>query len=184
MEIHFATSNKHKYSEASSLFGQAGIPLRHLDFRHREIRSDSLEEIAHEAAEAAFAECGKPVFVEDTGLFIDALDGFPGTYSGWVLKKIGCAGMLRLLEGIGKREARFQAVIALNYGKGIKTFMGVCKGEIAHAEAGDSGFGYDPLFIPAGHSQTFAQNIGLKNKLSHRYNSLLELLKFIKEAHF
>lgn len=176
MELYFATSNKHKFGEASRML--EGIDLKHFQFIHTEIRSDSLEEIARDAAQNAFSELGKPVFVEDTGLFIDALNGFPGTYSGWVLGKIGCAGILKLLGD--KRDAEFRAVVAYNDGKGIKPFLGICKGRIAHKAEGESGFGYDPIFIPEGHSQTFAQNIGLKNKLSHRYVSLLELNKFLR----
>jgi XTP/dITP diphosphohydrolase len=63
----------------------------------------------------------------------------------------------------------------------LKIFKGSCKGEIAAKALGDSGFGYDPIFIPKGNTQTFAQSINLKNKLSHRYHSLLELLAYLDE---
>jgi len=175
--ILFATSNPHKFEEARGFFASRGVDVGHHMFRHSEIRSDSLEEIAREAADAAFRECKKPVFVEDAGLFIDALSGFPGTYSGWVQGKIGNAGILRLLEGMGDRSARFEACIAYHDGSGISCFFGRCGGKIAFRERGGSGFGYDPIFVPEGHSQTFAENIELKNKTSHRYQSLLEFSK-------
>ncbi len=183
MEIYFATGNPNKFKEAKKIFEKnaAGIMLKHFEFRHREIRSDSIEEIALESAEAAYRELGKPVFVEDTGLFIDALDGFPGTYSAWVQKKIGCRGILKLLEGIGESDARFEACIAFNDGKGIRSFKGVCEGTIAESERGKSGFGYDPIFVPKGESSTFAESIELKNKYSHRYKSLLELIRYLKK---
>lgn len=184
MDLYFATSNNNKFKEAKAILAEAGTELQHFDFKHTEIRSDSLEEIAADAVKKAYTTIHKPVFVEDTGLFIEALNGFPGTYSGWVLSKIGCEGILKLLERVENREAEFRAVIALHDGKQIRTFIGVCKGRIAEEAVGESGFGYDPIFIPKGHSQTFAQNIELKNKLSHRYVSLSELSEFLKRHKF
>ncbi len=184
LEIYFATSNPGKVREASEILGKNGIAVRHFPFEHREIRSDSLEEIAIEAVKAAFEKCRKPVFVEDSGLFIDSLNGFPGTYSAWVQKKIGNAGILSLMagkKGEGARSAAFRACIAYHGGGAgsgpIRTFHGACEGSIAESALGSGGFGYDPIFVPKGHSQTFSQNILLKNNLSHRYQSLLEFSK-------
>lgn len=183
MEISFATSNRNKFVEAQEILGKAGIGVSHFPFQHNEIRSDSLKEVAEEAVRAAYAQARKPVFVEDAGLFIHVLDGFPGTYSGWVQGKIGNTGILRLIEGSPDRFAEFRAVIAYTSdGDDVRTFDGACKGAIAKRPEGESGFGYDPIFVPQGHSQTFAQNKELKNKLSHRYQSLLEFSKYLKEA--
>jgi len=184
LEIYFATSNPHKYSEAKKLLLAKGIRLEHFRFIHNEIRSDSLTEIAKEAVEAAYGELKKPVFTEDTGLFIDPLNGFPGTYSGWVQKKLGCEGILKLLHGEKGRGATFRTSIAFHNGKAIHIFDGACKGKIAEKEMGESGFGYDPIFMPEGHIQTFAQNIELKNKLSHRYKTLSKLSEFLLKAYF
>jgi XTP/dITP diphosphohydrolase len=181
-EVYFATGNPNKFREAADVFEKeaAGIALKHFEFRHREIRSDSIDEIAKESVEAAYKELGKPVFVEDTGLFVDALKGFPGTYSAWVQKKIGCKGILKLLESTADRTARFEACIAFHNGKEARTFTGICEGTIAESERGKSGFGYDPIFVPKGESSTFAESIQLKNKYSHRYKSLLELISYLK----
>lgn len=180
MGIFFATSNKSKFAEALEVIrneAQGSISIRQFPFNHNEIRSDSLEEIARESVESAYFQCKGPVFVEDSGLFINALNGFPGTYSGWAQRKIGNPGILKLLAGEKDRSAYFEACIAYNDGARISTFHGRCEGKIAEREEGASGFGYDPIFIPAGHSQTFAQSIGLKNKISHRYLALLEFSK-------
>lgn len=179
MEIYFATGNQNKFQEAKDILK---IPeLKHFLFKHVEIRSDSIEEISKDAVSHAYDQLKKPVFVEDTGLFIDSLNGFPGTYSAWALKKIGVDGILRLLEG-KERKASFQTVIAYHDGEKIHSFHGRCDGQISTEIKGDSGFGYDPIFIPAGHSTTFAQNIALKSKLSHRYNSLLKMLEYLKST--
>jgi XTP/dITP diphosphohydrolase len=108
------------------------------------------------------------------------LNGFPGTFSGWVQKKLGNGGILRLLDGTEDRTAYFEACIAYHDGKAIRTFTGCCHGTIASEARGAGGFGYDPLFVPLGYPQTFAENILLKNKLSHRYNSLLEFSKSLE----
>ncbi len=154
--------------------------IKHFEFRHNEIRSDSLEEIAMEAATAAYKTAKKPVFVEDTGLFITALNEFPGTYSAWALGKLGCNGILKLMHGLEDRTAHFGTCIAYTDGKIIKTFSGKCDGSIAKEKRGNSGFGYDSIFVPDGYKSTFAESISLKNKLSHRYKSLLEFSKYFK----
>ena len=179
-EVWFATGNRHKFKEALDVFGTTDIALNQFEFKHNEIRSDSLEEIAGESVEAAYSELGKPVFVEDSGLFIDALEGFPGTYSAWVHKKLGNKGILKILEGVENRKARFEACIAYHDGKTVETFKGICKGSISEKEKGNDGFGYDPVFVPEGESSTFAESITLKNKYSHRYKSLLELIRYLK----
>ncbi len=187
-EILFATSNKNKFSEASEVIeremmkkkeNERPITLKHFPFSHDEIRSDSLEEIAREAVEAVYLQCKAPVFVEDSGIFIDSLNGFPGTFSGWVQKKIGNEGILRLLANEGNREAHFEACIAYHDGKTIHAFHGKCPGTIAGSIRGSSGFAYDHIFIPKGNSQTFAESIALKNKISHRYLALLEFSKYL-----
>ena len=178
--LYFATSNKGKFAEAEKFLSSVGIKIEHFDFSHNEIRSDRLEDIAREAAEEAYRQCQDPVFVEDSGLFIKSLNGFPGTYSGWVLKKVGTHGVLKLMGGVKDRSAYFEACIAYADQSGIKTFSGRCSGTISESPRGVGGFGYDPLFVPEGFDTTFAQNIELKNKLSHRYISLLELSKSLK----
>lgn len=187
MDIFFATSNQHKFMEAERIFAKsapAGFRLRHFAFAHREIRSDDLGEISREAVAAAYALLKKPVFVEDTGLFIDALDGFPGTYSAWVQQKIGNAGLLKLLKEKKERSAHFETVVSFTQdGEEIVSFKGMCGGSIAEEEAGKEGFGYDPVFIPAGYRQTFAENIELKNNLSHRYKSISLFIDYLKNSH-
>ncbi|MCI0503780.1 XTP/dITP diphosphatase [Candidatus Micrarchaeota archaeon] len=180
MKILFATSNQHKFEEAAAYLAGRGIQLERFPIEHREMRSESLEEIARDAARFAFKKCKKPVFVEDAGLFISALNGFPGTYSAWVQKKLGNAGILKLMAGAPDRSAYFEACIAYHDGKRISCFSGRCPGSISEGARGASGFGYDPIFVPEGYPQTFAENILLKNNISHRYKSLLEFSKSLE----
>ncbi|MDO8553536.1 MAG: XTP/dITP diphosphatase [Candidatus Micrarchaeota archaeon] len=179
MVIYFATSNLNKFNEAKEMLTTRGITVEHFLFKHNEIRSDSIEEIANESVSVAHAQLKKSVFVEDTGLFIDALNGFPGTYSAWAAKKLGSRGILKLMGDEKNRVARFSTSIAFMHGKTIKTFSASCEGRISENTRGESGFSYDSIFIPEGYGKTFAESIGLKNKLSHRYQSLLLLSEYL-----
>ncbi|MBN1170200.1 RdgB/HAM1 family non-canonical purine NTP pyrophosphatase [Candidatus Micrarchaeota archaeon] len=177
MEIFFATSNKDKFKEALH-FLKDKVTVKHLPFDYVELRSENIEEIARDAALAAYKRCREPVFVEDSALIIDALKGFPGTYSSWAFRKIGNEGILKLMEGVRDRKATFETRIAFVRRKEeVHIFRGSCEGTIAIEARGTEGFGYDPIFIPAGEHQTFAESIELKNKLSHRYKALLEFYK-------
>ncbi|MBN2478288.1 XTP/dITP diphosphatase [Candidatus Micrarchaeota archaeon] len=180
MAVYFATGNKNKFIEMKSYLKD--IDVRHYEFRHKEIRSDSIEEIAREAVDAAYSEVKKPVFVEDTGLFIESLNGFPGTYSGWVYEKIGAEGLVRLMRGEKNRSAVFKTCIAYRSGKKVLTFSGECRGSISEKILGKAGFGYDPVFIPEGHVQSFAQSINLKNKLSHRYKTSEKFRRYLLKS--
>jgi len=108
--------------------------------------------------------------VEDTGLFIDALNGFPGALAAYVHKSIGLQGILKLLEGVENRKAHFDAAVAYGAPPGrIWVFTGRVYGRISLKEAGSGGFGFDPLFVPEGFDKTFAEmSLEEKSKISHR----------------
>jgi len=170
MKIMFVTNNMNKVIEANEIVKSFGIELIPIDVKKIEIQGDSLREIAIYAAKHAYEVVRKPVVVEDSGLFIDALNGFPGPYSSYVYKTIGLKGILKLMEGVRNRNARFIAVVALAISDSeIYVFEGVTEGYIANEIRGDKGFGYDPIFIPFNHFKTFAEmDRSEKNMYSHR----------------
>ncbi len=162
----FLTSNKHKFEEVKPIFERYGIELVMLPYEKVEVQAN-LETVALVAAALAYS-LPKPLLVEDAGLFIKALNGFPGPFSSYVFKTIGWKGILKLMEGVKERDAYFKAVVAC-FNKGIRTFEGVVEGEIATEARGDKGFGFDPIFIPKGFSKTFAEmDILEKSEISHR----------------
>src|SRR5919107_4870109 len=110
--ITFASTNKNKFLEIQSILSTRNISVIFSNIHLVEIQSDSLEEIAREKAKTAFAKVGRQVIVEDDGLFINSLGGFPGQYSSFVFRSIGNDGILKLLAGAAKRSAYFQSVIA------------------------------------------------------------------------
>lgn len=186
MQVSFVTGNSGKFAEAEKILKEFGVNISHQNLQVNEIRSDSLEEIASASAREAHAGLGQPLFVEDSGLFIPSLDGFPGPYSAWVFRKLGNQGILRLASG---KPAEFRACVAYTDGKAAHAFMGSVKGTISDESRGTGGFGYDPIFIPEKfpgirHSgeKTFAESPGMKSALSHRKRALKKLGKFLQES--
>ena len=115
------------------------------------------------------------VMADDTGLFVEALNGAPGLYTARYGGEDGNSEknkekLLKELEGVENRKAYFETVIALVLEDGSTiTISGICRGTIASEESGVGGFGYDPLFIPEGYKETFAElGLDIKNKISHR----------------
>ncbi|MDD5337433.1 MAG: XTP/dITP diphosphatase [Candidatus ainarchaeum sp.] len=171
IKILFATGNAHKFAEASAMLRPHGIGLQRLDSKRGEIRAEDVEQVALASAKSLFAEVKKPLIVEDSGLFIPSLNDFPGAYSAWVQKKLGNKGILKLMKNAADRSAYFKACVAYADKKGARTFCGEVHGSICESERGSAGFGYDPIFVPAGETQTFAENETLKNRISHRFNA-------------
>lgn len=182
--VYFITGNKGKLLEAKTKFSDLDIDIVQKDLGYPEMQADSLNEVARFGAEHVQKKFNHPFILEDAGLFIDALDGFPGVYSAYVFYKIGCSGILRLLEGldVDNRKAIFRSVYAYSEpGKKPILFMGECPGTISKKALGDHGFGYDPVFKPDGENRTFAQmDTEEKNRFSHRGKSLEKLSVFFK----
>ena len=144
----------------------------------------TLEDVARFKLEQARGRVGGSFFIEDAGFFVEALNGFPGVYSSHALKALGCEGILKLLRGVRSREAYFKAVIAFADPKGkLRTFTGICRGKISLHARGSRGFGFDPIFIPNGYEKTFAEDIEMKNRVSHRRRAIDKFVKFLRDAH-
>jgi XTP/dITP diphosphohydrolase len=184
--IFFATNNINKFNEARKVLAEYKIAVGMLRVKTLEIQSESLEEIAKTSVLEAFKHCNLPVIVEDAGLFIEALNEFPGPYAAYVYKTIGNRGLLRLMENIGNRKASFRSVVAY-YSTDLKLpvcFDGEAIGEITKEERrsdNEYGFGFDPIFKPVHSDKTFAKmGILEKNKYSHRAKALRKFAEWYK----
>ena len=184
-KIYFITSNKGKLVEAQNKFSEIDIDVVQKNIGYPEIQADSLEEVALFGVEHVLKNFNSPFILEDAGLFIDGLKGFPGVYSAYVFHTVGCDGVLKLMKDtkVEDRSAVFRSVFA--YGKSdCKPYLciGECKGDISIVKRGNNGFGYDPIFIPQNSDKTFAEmNISEKNSFSHRGKSLEKLIDFFKK---
>jgi XTP/dITP diphosphohydrolase len=173
------TQNKHKIAELKPLFDEFNVPFDTADLEKSEIRSQDVEEIALNAAKHANEILDRPVVVDDTGFFVSALSDFPGSYAAYVLQTIGYQGVLKLLEGAQHRSARFVTAVAFCDGNNLKSFVGQMQGTISDTPSGEGGFGYDPIFIPNGFSNTYAQlSLTEKVRISHRTKAFRAFLEW------
>lgn len=190
MSLIFATNNKHKLEEIVQLtegiievkgLSQVGI-TEEIPETH-----ETLVENAIEKATFIHQKYGFNCFADDTGLEIDALDGRPGVYSARYAGE-NCSfedNVNKVLNELGdshNRKARFRTVIALILNGKTYTFEGHVEGQIIKDKRGGMGFGYDPVFVPEGYGQSFAEmNLERKNKISHRARALQKFLTHLKE---
>lgn len=184
-KIYFVTDNKHKFIEASMVARDYDLCLEMLSGKKIEIQSNNLIDIAVYSALENYKEVRRPLLVEDAGLFIEALHGFPGPYSSYVYKTIGIEGILKLLRGIDNRRAYFASAVVLIYEPYIIKCEERVYGYISREPRGEKGFGFDPIFVPEGETRTFAEmDVAEKNKYSHRARALSkafsELMSMLK----
>ena len=184
----FGTGNLHKVAEASAILEPYGWKVVHENVNRIEIQSDSIKDIA--IYSLACLSDKKNFFIEDTGLFIPALNGFPGPYAAYVMKTLTPAGILTLYRGLqtNDRTAYFESVIAFrdNSGK-IHTFSGMITGQISFEVRGVH-WGFDPIFVPDDEvynpgKLTFAEmSVELKNRISHRSRALHTFAEFLNNC--
>ena len=190
MKLVFATNNKHKLQEVRDIVGDRVEVLSLADigcFDDIPETADTLQGNALIKARHIYEKYGFDCFADDTGLEVEALGGAPGVYSARYAGE-ECdseANMRKLLENLtGKtdRNAQFRTVIALIINGEEILFNGIVKGAIATEKKGDSGFGYDPIFVPEGYSESFAQmSSEMKNSMSHRFRATQQLGDYLKE---
>lgn len=200
MKIVFATNNQHKLDEIRNILGKDFeiVSLNEIGC-HEDIpeTGKTLEENAWQKANYIFNKYELSCFADDTGLEVDALNGAPGVFSARYAGGEGHdseANMQKLLRELAEknnRKARFRTVIALIFkdesrGTGDErreTFEGIVEGHIAHEKSGAEGFGYDPIFVPDGYNQSFAElGIDIKNQISHRARAVKKLAEYFNSS--
>lgn len=176
--IVFITGNKNKLREAMQIL-DVGIVSQNLDLR--EPQAVDLEKVVKEKLVHGYEMLKKPVMVEDTGLFFNALNGFPGALIKLLIERIGREGIVKMLKGFEDKTAIAKCAVGFTKdGKGLKVFIGEIEGEIVNPK-GVSGFGWDPIFQPKGHDKTFAEmNSEEKNAISHRFKALEKFKDFLE----
>ncbi|MCE4601634.1 MAG: XTP/dITP diphosphatase [Desulfurococcales archaeon] len=183
LTLYLATRNRNKFLEAAGILSSSPIDLKMLEVDKEEIQADDPEPIALHAARRIHRETGLPVVVDDTGLYIHHLGGFPGPYAEYVYRTIGLKGILRLMVDAIDRRACFKTSLALVSSSYEHVFNGVTCGVITREIRGSEGFGYDPIFIPEGYSRTYAEmSLDEKNRVSHRGKAFRELAKWAENT--
>lgn len=192
-KIVFATNNIHKLAEIRDILGDKVevLSLNDIGF-NEEIpeTADTLEGNAFQKAEMIHQRTGLDCFADDTGLMVEALDGRPGVYSARYAGEHcspadNVAKMLREMDGVDNRRARFETVIALIKNGERHSFSGKIEGEILRSPQGEGGFGYDPIFKPLESPVSFASmSEEAKNAISHRGRAVAALADYLKSINF
>lgn len=180
MKIFFATGNEGKVKHASEILGDE-FKVKQVDLETIEPSIDSIEEIAESKVEQAREKADIPdeglLIADDSGLFVDSLNGFPGPQTSFFDEKVGRNNLLKLIEE--DNSASFRAAVALDLGSDTKVFTGEASGEVVEPR-GEDGFGYDPIFLPDGNDETWGEDTEYKNETSHRKEALEKLREYVK----
>ena len=190
MKLVFVTNNQQKLQDLQAMLGNHFELLSLTEIGcDEEIPEEqpTLEGNARQKAFYIYQKYGLPCFADDTGLEIEALNGEPGVFSARYAgeEKSSEANMDKVLDKMSKinhRDARFRTVISLVINNREIQFEGIVNGKILHQKRGSSGFGYDPIFQPAGHELSFAEmSLPEKNKISHRGRAVSKLVDYLKK---
>lgn len=191
MKLVFATNNKHKLDEVRKITSRHPVEIVSLAeincFDDIPETADTLEGNALQKAHYIQEKFGLNCFADDTGLEVEALNNAPGVYSARYAgpghdSEANMKKLLHEMEGKENRKARFRTVIALVWNRKTYTFDGIVNGTITTTKRGENGFGYDPIFIPEGYEQTFAElGNDIKNQISHRAKAVEKLDEFLTQ---
>ena len=187
-KIVFATNNAHKLEEVAAILGDSYEVMSLREIGCNDDIPETADTFAGNALQKALyvkEHYGYDCFADDSGLEVDILDGAPGVYSARYSGGGSEANMDKLLlhlTGKSERSAQFRTVIALLIGEDTQLFEGIVRGTIIEERKGEGGFGYDPIFVPEGYDETFAElGAEVKNRISHRAKAVEKLAKYLNE---
>lgn len=182
-ELYFVTSNMHKFEEAKKILARHNIDLLISDINIPEKKFPTEKEVAVAKAYAAIKLLNKPLIVEDTGIYFESYNNFPGPNAHIVFDGIGYEGILKLLEG-KDRAAFFRTTVTfIKPGMDTVSFTGECRGRISDKVSETIDFAYDSLFIPENESRTFSEmSKEEKDVFSHRRKAMEEFAKWFNES--
>lgn len=180
-KITYVTGNWSKLLSAKKLLEPLGIEIDNIKMETTEIQANNVEEVALYSAKEASEKLKCTVLKNDTGLFVEALDVFPGPYTHYVDETLGEDGLLKLLDGVENRNACFiEAFAYCEYGKDPIVFKSITKGKIAQEKSGEYGWSWDFIFIPEGYDKTFANYPDDERCYIWNTDAYKELAEFLK----
>ena len=169
LAINMLSSNGYKVEEIADIAKEYGIKVNWINYSKVELQADDPSDIARAGGILAHSALNVPLILEDTGFFIKALKGFPGSYAAQALHTIGPEGILTLMKGIEDRSAYFKTAVCYVDRGVVQLFEGTSDGSIAEAVHGGRAFGFDPIFMPDGYDKAFSElSVEEKNRISHR----------------
>ena len=180
--LYFITGNAGKLLEIQHKLTSTKVKVIQKDLGYPEIQAETLEEVAAFGLKYIQHQCTSPFILEDAGLFIQTLQGFPGVYSKYIYYTIGLEGIIKLMKHKKDRQAVFRSVYGYNdEHHQPHYFIGECHGIINIEKRGTGGFGYDPIFIPNSDVRTFAEMpVEDKNQVSHRGIAIDKFITYLE----
>lgn len=182
MMLKIITSNPGKVEEYRRSFSELGIGTEHVRLDYDEVQTSDLREVVVKGMEEIRRKGVSDFIIDDSGLFIDGLGGFPGVWSAYAQKTIGNKGILKLMDGMEDRNAEFRCCIGCDIGGRTVVVTGICRGMILLKETGDGGFGFDPVFSCDGVASFAEMSADDKNRMSHRGNAVRLLMKELQAS--
>lgn len=176
-QLLLATGNKGKIMEAQAILE---TPLEIASIDIDEVQSMDLEYVARKKTEEAYRILKRPVITDDVGVFIEAWKGFPGPFAKFILDHLGNVMVLKLLENEKNRNVIVRSAVGYHDGREVHVFIGEVEATLAFEERGTDGWGFDPIIIPNGETQTYAEmGLAKKSQMSHRRKALDKLKQFL-----
>lgn len=180
-KITYVTGNWYKIMCARSILEPLGFEVDNIKMETTEIQANNVEDVAMYSAKEASDKLKCDVLKNDTGLYVEALGGFPGPYTHYVDEKLGEDGLLKLLKGVDNRNACFiEAFAYCEYGKDPVVFKSITKGRIATEKSGIYGWSWDFIFIPDGYDKTMGNYTDEERCYIWNTDAYAELVKFLK----
>jgi XTP/dITP diphosphohydrolase len=179
MEIRFVSSNVHKIREVEAILGLVGVRIVPASIKIEEIQTEDVQRLVRDKVLKAFAQIGRPVFVEHTGLHLAALNGLPGGLTQIFWDRLQADSFAFLVKGLGNRTVTAKTVIGYCDSKDIRFFEGEVVGTVPESPAGSRDFQWDCVFVPDGYTQTFAELGDKKNEISMRRKALDQFAAFL-----
>lgn len=176
-DLLFVTTNKGKVEEAHAILG---VPVEIENAELDEVQSMDVEYVAKKKAEEAFKKYKKPLIVDDVAVFVEAFNGFPGPFAKHLITTIGIDGFIKLMNDEENRNVTLRCAIGFHDGENIRVFIGEVNGKLTRERRGEKGWGFDPVVVPDGYNQTFAEmGPDKKNDVSHRRLALDKFKQYL-----
>lgn len=177
MKLKVITSNPGKVREYEEALAHLGIEMEHLRLSYDEVQSSDLQEVVRKGMAEVRSKGVEDFIIDDSGLFVDHLKGFPGVWSAYAQKTIGNDGILKLMDNVPDRGAEFRCCIGCSTRGETIVVTGICRGVILNGSKGDGGFGFDPIFSHDGKISFAELSTEVKNDMSHRGNAVKLLIE-------
>lgn len=181
MKIRFLSSNKFKINEVKSILGKIDVDVVPVSYKIEELQTENVEALVRDKCIKAYRVIGRPLFVEHTGLYLDALNGFPAGLTQVFWDTLKADRISELFGGAAKSAVVAKTRIGYCDGKIIQQFEGQVRGTISTAPRGDRSFQWDCIFVPDDHEQTFAEmGMDQKNKISMRKEAIDKFAEYLR----